>query len=77
MRGSQVGTAKPAEPPGILLAAIATIFGSPVIGAIILIESHWAGRADAAAVLPGLMSAGIGSVVFTGTGRVLRQPRFP
>lgn len=39
MRGSQVGTAKPAEPPGILLAAIATIFGSPVIGAIILIEA--------------------------------------
>jgi hypothetical protein len=39
MRGSQVGTAKPAELPGILLAAIATIFGSPVIGAIILIEA--------------------------------------
>ena len=39
MRRSQVGTAKPAGPPGILLAAIATIFGSPVIGAIILVEA--------------------------------------
>ena len=51
-------------------AAIATIFGSPVIGAIILIEAAGLGGAMLPLILlPGLMSAGIGSVVFLGMGR--------
>ena len=50
-------------------AAIATIFGSPVIGAIILIEAAGLGGPMLPLVLlPGLMSAGIGSVVFLGMG---------
>ena len=51
------------------VAAIATIFGSPVIGAIILIEAAGLGGPMLPLVLlPGLMSAGIGSVVFIGMG---------
>ena len=50
-------------------AAIATVFGSPVIGAIILIEAAGLGGPMLPLVLlPGLMSAGIGSVVFLGMG---------
>jgi H+/Cl- antiporter ClcA len=50
-------------------AAIATVFGSPVIGAIILIEAAGLGGPMLPLVLlPGLMSAGIGSVVFIGMG---------
>ena len=50
-------------------AAIATIFGSPVIGAIILIEAAGLGGPMLPLVLlPGLMSAGIGSVIFLGMG---------
>ena len=50
-------------------AAIATVFGSPVIGAIILIEAAGLGGPILPLILlPGLMSAGIGSVVFIGMG---------
>ena len=50
-------------------AAIATIFGSPVIGAIILIEAAGLGGPMLPLILlPGLMSAGIGSVIFIGMG---------
>ena len=48
-------------------AAIATIFGSPVIDAIILIEAAGLGGPMLPLVLlPGLMSAGIGSVISSG-----------
>jgi H+/Cl- antiporter ClcA len=50
-------------------AAIATIFGSPVIGAVIIIEAAGIGGPTLPLVLlPGLMSAGIGSLVFVGIG---------
>ena len=50
-------------------AAIATIFGSPVIGAVLIIEAAGLGGAMLPLILlPGLMSAGIGSVVFIGMG---------
>lgn len=50
-------------------AAIATIFGSPVVGAVILIEAVGLGGAMLPLILlPGLMSAGIGSLVFIGAG---------
>ena len=50
-------------------AAVSTIFGSPVIGAVILIEATGLGGPILPLVLlPGLLSAGIGSLVFIGLG---------
>lgn len=50
-------------------AAVATIFGSPVIGAVLIIEAAGLGGAMLPLVLlPGLLSAGIGSLVFIGLG---------
>ncbi|HEX4678350.1 MAG TPA: chloride channel protein [Gaiellaceae bacterium] len=50
-------------------AAISTIFGSPVIGAVILIEAAGlAGPTLPVVLLPGLIAAGIGSLVFIGMG---------
>jgi H+/Cl- antiporter ClcA len=50
-------------------AAISTIFGSPVIGAVILIEAAGLGGATLSLILlPGLIAAGIGSLVFIGMG---------
>jgi H+/Cl- antiporter ClcA len=52
-------------------AAISTIFGSPVIGAVILIEAAGLGGAALPLVLlPGLIAAGLGSLVFIGVGSV-------
>jgi H+/Cl- antiporter ClcA len=50
-------------------AALATIFGSPVIGAIMIIEATGIGGPTLPLVLmPGLIAAGIGSLVFVGVG---------
>ncbi len=50
-------------------AAVSTIFGSPVIGAVIIIEATGLGGAVLRLILlPGLLSAGIGSLVFIGLG---------
>ena len=50
-------------------AAISTIFGNPVIGAVIIIEAAGLGGPMLPLVLlPGLIAAGIGSVVFIGMG---------
>jgi chloride channel protein, CIC family len=50
-------------------AAVSTIFGSPVIGAVLVIEAAGLGGAMLPLVLlPGLLSAGIGSLVFIGLG---------
>lgn len=50
-------------------AAISTVFGSPVIGAIIIVEAAGLGGATLTLVLlPGLIAAGIGSLVFIGLG---------
>jgi chloride channel protein, CIC family len=50
-------------------AAISTVFGSPVIGAVILIEAAGLGGAMLPVVLlPGLIAAGLGSLVFIGMG---------
>ncbi|MGZ4381516.1 MAG: chloride channel protein [Gaiellaceae bacterium] len=51
-------------------AAISSIFGSPVIGAVIIIEAAGLGGAMLPVILlPGLLAAGIGSLVFIGMGR--------
>jgi H+/Cl- antiporter ClcA len=50
-------------------AAVASIFGSPVIGAVLILEAAGLGGATLPLVLlPGLVSAGIGSLVFIGLG---------
>ena len=50
-------------------AAISTIFGSPVVGAVVIIEATGLGGATLPLVLlPGLTAAGVGSLVFIGLG---------
>jgi len=50
-------------------AALATIFGSPVVGAVIIIEAAGLGGSTLPVILlPGLLAAGIGSLVFVGIG---------
>jgi H+/Cl- antiporter ClcA len=50
-------------------AALSTIFGSPVVGAVIIIEAAGLGGPTLPLVLlPGLLAAGIGSLVFIGVG---------
>jgi H+/Cl- antiporter ClcA len=50
-------------------AAVASIFGAPVIGAVLIIEAVGLGGPILSVVLlPGLLSAGIGSLVFIGLG---------
>jgi chloride channel protein, CIC family len=50
-------------------AALSTIFGSPVIGAVIIIEAAGLGGATLPVVLlPGLIAAGTGSLCFVGIG---------
>jgi H+/Cl- antiporter ClcA len=50
-------------------AAISTLFGTPLAGAFLLMEASSVGGALATAVLlPGLLAAGVGALVFTGLG---------
>jgi H+/Cl- antiporter ClcA len=50
-------------------AAISTVFGSPVIGAVIVLEAAGLGGPTLPLVLlPGLIAAGLGSLVFIGMG---------
>jgi H+/Cl- antiporter ClcA len=52
-------------------AALSTIFGSPIIGALIIIEAAGIGGPTLPLILlPGLLAAGIGSLVFVGVGSV-------
>ena len=52
-------------------AALATIFGSPIIGAVVIIEAAGLGGPTLPLVLlPGLLAAGVGSLVFVGIGSV-------
>ncbi|MGW3812632.1 chloride channel protein [Streptomyces sp. NPDC005046] len=50
-------------------AAIAAIFGSPLVAAVLLMEVAGVGGAQLVAVmLPALLSSGVGAIVFTGFG---------
>ena len=50
-------------------AAVSAIFGSPVVGAVLIVEAAGlAGPTLPLVLLPGLISAGIGSLVFIGLG---------
>jgi chloride channel protein, CIC family len=51
-------------------AAISVIFGSPVVAAVIMIEASGLGGAQLPLILvPGLIAAGIGSLIFIGLGQ--------
>jgi H+/Cl- antiporter ClcA len=51
-------------------AAISTLFGSPLLGAFLLMEASGLGGAMLGLVLvPGLLAAGVGSLIFTGLGK--------
>ena len=59
-------------------AAVSSIFGSPVIGAVLMIEATGLGGPILPVVLlPGLLAAGVGSLVFIGLGssRASARPR--
>jgi H+/Cl- antiporter ClcA len=50
-------------------AAIATIFGNPVVGAVLMLEVvGFAGAQVLVVLLPAVMAAGVGALVFTGLG---------
>ncbi len=50
-------------------AALSTVFGSPIIGAVIVLEAAGlAGATMTVVMLPGLIAAGVGSLVFVGIG---------
>ena len=59
-------------------AAVSSIFGSPVIGAVLVIEAAGLGGATLPLVLlPGLLAAGVGSLVFIGLGSCSRASALP
>jgi len=65
----------PAQATSVVAAAgsfatISTLFGSPLLGAFLLMEvSGISGDAMEVALLPGLLASGIGSLIFIGLGR--------
>jgi H+/Cl- antiporter ClcA len=58
-------------------AAISTLLGSPLVGAFLLMEVTGVAGAMASAVLvPGLLGAGIGALIFTGLGALTGEGTF-
>jgi H+/Cl- antiporter ClcA len=58
-------------------AAISTLLGSPIVGAFLLLEiTGLTGAAASVALVPGLLGAGIGALIFTGLGRLTGQGAF-
>ncbi len=52
-------------------AAISTLLGSPLVGAVFLLEASGLGGVTAAVLLaPGLLASGVGALVFTGLGNI-------
>jgi len=79
-----VKLAKRDAPPQLLLvlaaagsfAAISVIFGSPIVAAVLVIEASGLGGATLPLILvPGLIAAGIGSLVFIGSPTGPRSAR--
>ena len=74
-----VNLAKKDAPPQLLMvvaaagsfAAISVIFGSPIVAAVLVIEASGLGGATLPLILiPGLIAAGVGSLVFIGMANV-------
>ncbi|HEY7176975.1 MAG TPA: chloride channel protein [Micromonosporaceae bacterium] len=58
-------------------AAVSTLLGSPLVGAFLIIEiAGLAGAVATAVLVPGLLGAGIGALVFTGIGALTGQGTF-
>jgi H+/Cl- antiporter ClcA len=58
-------------------AAISTLLGSPLVGAFLLLEvTGVAGAAATAVLVPGLLAAGIGALIFTGLGSLTGEGTF-
>jgi H+/Cl- antiporter ClcA len=58
-------------------AAVSTLLGSPLVGAFLLMEVVGLAGATATAVLvPGLLGAGIGALIFTGLGQITGEGTF-
>jgi chloride channel protein, CIC family len=58
-------------------AAISTLLGSPIVGAFLLLEiTGLAGAVASVVLVPGLLGAGIGALIFTGLGSVTGQGEF-
>lgn len=58
-------------------AAISTLLGSPLVGAFLLMEvTGVAGAMASATLVPGLLGAGIGALIFTGLGALTGQGTF-
>jgi H+/Cl- antiporter ClcA len=58
-------------------AAISTLLGSPLVGAFLLMEvSGVAGAMASAVLIPGLLGAGIGALIFTGLGSLTGEGTF-
>jgi H+/Cl- antiporter ClcA len=58
-------------------AAISTLLGSPLVGAFLLMEvTGVAGAMASATLVPGLLGAGIGALIFTGLGAITGEGTF-
>jgi H+/Cl- antiporter ClcA len=58
-------------------AAISTLLGSPLVGAFLLMEvTGAAGAMASVALVPGLLGAGIGALIFTGLGAITGEGTF-
>lgn len=58
-------------------AAVSTLFGSPLTGAFLLMEvSGVAGAMASVVLVPGLLGAGIGALIFTGLGSLTGEGTF-
>ena len=59
-------------------AAVSSLFGSPIVAAVIIIEASGLGGPTLPVILlPGLIAAGIGSLVFIGMGTLPASARVP
>jgi H+/Cl- antiporter ClcA len=58
-------------------AAVSTLLGSPIVGAFLLMEVvGLAGATASVALVPGLLGAGVGALIFTGLGSLTGQGTF-
>jgi H+/Cl- antiporter ClcA len=58
-------------------AAISTLLGSPIVGAFLLMEiTGLVGATESVVLVPGLLGAGIGALIFTGLGHLTGRGTF-
>lgn len=57
-------------------AAVSTLLGSPLVGAFLLMEVLGLGAAGSVVLVPGLLGAGIGALIFVGLGSLTGKGTF-